>query len=189
MLIQKLMKGTSNIPILSVAGFSGSGKTTYIERLIPALISRGLRVGTIKHHKHGFDFDVPGKDTWRHRKAGAAVTVISSPTQIGVVMEVERDHSPEELALFLPGVDLIVAEGYKRGPFPKIEIFRPEATENKTPFCLDDPALLAIVSKEQLALRVPVFSFEDVAAVADLIIQKLGLEKEKSEGGRGKAEG
>lgn len=176
------MENRSETPIFSVVGFSGSGKTTYIERLIPALTSRGLRVGTIKHHMHDFDMDVPGKDTWRHRKAGAAVTVISSPSRVGVVIEVEHDHSPEELARFVTGVDLILTEGFKRGPFPKVEIFRPEATENKTPFCLEDPGLLAVVSDQRLSLRVPVFPFEDVSSVADLVIGKLGLKK----GGSGK---
>jgi molybdopterin-guanine dinucleotide biosynthesis protein B len=169
------MEGRAKTPILSVVGFSGSGKTTYIERLIPALTSHGLRVGTIKHDLHGFDLDTPGKDTWRHRRAGAAVTVISSPSRIGVVMDADHDHSPDELALFVPGVDLILTEGYKRGLFPKVEIFRPEATENKRPFCLDDPALLAVVSNENLTLRVPVFGFEDVSGVAELVIKALGL--------------
>jgi molybdopterin-guanine dinucleotide biosynthesis protein B len=168
----KKMKST---PILSVVGFSGSGKTTYIERLIPVLVSLGLKVGVIKHHSHDFEMDMPGKDTWRHRKAGAAVTVISSPARIGMVMEVDHDHSPEELALLMKGVDLILTEGYKRGPFPKIEIFRPEATENQTPFCLDDPELLAVVTRERLSLPVPVFDFEDLEGVAGLIVRKLGL--------------
>ena len=169
------MESRAKAPIISVVGFSGSGKTTYIERLIPALKSRGLKVATIKHHHHGFELDKPGKDTWRHKQAGAAVTVISSPSRIGMVMDVDHDHSPEELALFAPGVDLILTEGYKRGPYPKVEIFRPEATENKRLFCLDDPALLAVVSSENLTLRVPVFEFEDVAGVAELVIQTLGL--------------
>jgi molybdopterin-guanine dinucleotide biosynthesis protein B len=172
-------KPTFQTPILSVVGFSGSGKTTYIERLIPALISRGLRIGTIKHDVHGFEMDTPGKDTWRHRKAGAVVTVISSPNRIGMVMDVGHDHSLEELAPLLPGVDLIVTEGYKRGSFPKIEIFRPKATENKEPVCLDDPGLLAVVSSENMRLRVPVFQFEDVSGVADLVVQKLGLKKDR----------
>jgi molybdopterin-guanine dinucleotide biosynthesis protein B len=101
--------------------------------------------------------------------------VISSPSRIGVVMDADHDHSPDELALFVPGVDLILTEGYKRGLFPKVEIFRPEATENKRPFCLDDPALLAVVSNENLTLRVPVFGFEDVSGVAELVIKALGL--------------
>jgi len=169
------MESRDKAPIISVVGFSGSGKTTYIERLIPALKSRGLKVATIKHHHHGFELDKPGKDTWRHKQAGAAVTVISSPSRIGVVMDADHDHSPEELALFAPGVDLFLTEGYKSGPYPKVEIFRPAATENKRLFCLEDPALLAVVSSENLTLRVPVFDFEDVAGVAELLIQTFGL--------------
>ncbi|RJR34451.1 MAG: molybdopterin-guanine dinucleotide biosynthesis protein B [Desulfobacteraceae bacterium] len=163
------------VPILSIVGFSGSGKTTYIVRLIPALTSRGLKVATIKHHHREFDLDKPGKDTWRHKQAGAAVTVISSPARIGVVMDADHDHSPDELAFFARGVDLILTEGYKRGGYPKVEIFRPEATENKKPFCLDDPALLALVSNEELDLKVPLFDFEDVAGVAELIIKRFGF--------------
>ncbi|MFP4036804.1 MAG: molybdopterin-guanine dinucleotide biosynthesis protein B, partial [Desulfobacteraceae bacterium] len=78
-------------PVVSVAGFSGAGKTRLIAQLIPVLRSLGLSVGTIKHHRHSFDMDTPGKDSWVHRKAGAAGTVLSSPTAIGLIRNVEHD--------------------------------------------------------------------------------------------------
>ena len=91
------MKAVTEPPIVSIVGPSGVGKTTLLERLIPELTGRGYRVGTIKHDVHGFEIDQPGKDSWRHKHAGAQVTVISSPNQIGMVMDVDHDHHLEEL--------------------------------------------------------------------------------------------
>lgn len=175
--------GTARIPIVSVVGYSGSGKTTFVEKLIPALTCRGLKVGTIKHHMHEFEMDSPGKDTWRHRRAGASVTIISSPRQIGMVKDSTHDHSPAELVPLAAGVDLILTEGYKRGPLPKIEIFRPGSTDHPNPVCLDDPNLLAVVSSEKLSLRVPVFGLEDASGVADLLIRTQGLTAKTSKTG------
>ncbi|HUU81381.1 MAG TPA: molybdopterin-guanine dinucleotide biosynthesis protein B, partial [Acidobacteriota bacterium] len=91
------MKTVKNLPIVLFVGSSGSGKTTLLEKLIPELTRRGLRVGTIKHDVHGFEMDQPGKDSWRHKHAGALASIISSPHQIGEVMDVDHDHSLDEL--------------------------------------------------------------------------------------------
>jgi molybdopterin-guanine dinucleotide biosynthesis protein B len=154
-------------------GFSGSGKTTLMERLIGELTRRGLRVGSIKHDSHGFEMDHPGKDSWRHKQAGAAVSMIASPRQIGMVRDVDRDHRLEELVAMLPEVDLALAEGFKRGAHPKIEIHRPAA--NPAPACKGDPHLLAVVSDAPLEWGVPCFGLDELCALADFIERRFTL--------------
>ncbi len=164
-------------PLVSVVGFSGSGKTTLVVKLIAEMAGRGLKIGSIKHDAHGFSMDRPGKDSWRHKQAGAAATIISSPSQIGMVKDVDHDHSPEELASMLDFADFIVAEGFKRGPHAKIEVFRPGACENTEPFCIGDPNLLAIVADAPVSANVPVFALNDIAAIADFLLARYGLTK------------
>ena len=160
--------------IISFVGSSGSGKTTLIEKLIPALIRLGFKVGTIKHDVHGFEMDKPGKDSWRHKQAGAAVSMISSPFQIGMVMDVDHDHSPEELSWFLSGVDIILTEGYKRKGRAKVEVFRPDG-RGQEPLCTNDENLIALVSDTPVDLGVPRFPLNDIAGLADFLITRLEL--------------
>ena len=168
--------GQKNLPpMVCIVGGSGSGKTTYLERLIPALRGRGLQVGTIKHHPGDFEMDVPGKDSWRHRQAGAVAAMVSAPMRIGLVMEVDHDHGPEELAPFIPGVDIILAEGFKRARMPKIEIFRPEV--HSEPFSVGDDYLMAIVTDGDVDLGVPRFSMDDVGGLAAFLAERLELDK------------
>jgi molybdopterin-guanine dinucleotide biosynthesis adapter protein len=160
---------SSKIPmVLITAGKSGSGKTTILERLIPELKKRKLRIGTIKHHHADFDMDIPGKDSWRHKKAGAEKTIISSPNRIGIVMDVDHDHSPEELAHFLTGVDFILVEGFKGENLPKVEIFRKEIHDK--PLCIQDKNLIAMVTDEDLDLSVPRFGLDEMKELAEFII-------------------
>src|SRR3989304_10168370 len=99
------------IPIISIVGKSDVGKTTLIEKLIPELKNRGYRVATIKHDVHGFDMDIEGKDSWRHKKAGADTVIISSPAKVGIVKDVERDLMLEELrGRYIQNVDIIISE-------------------------------------------------------------------------------
>jgi len=165
-------------PVLSIVGNSGSGKTTFIVKLIPELIKNGLKVGSIKHDVHGFEMDKPGKDSWRHKKAGAATTIITSPQQIGMVMDVDHDHNPDELAPLFIGVDIILAEGFKWGKRPKIEIFRPEVTEK--PLLKGDPHLLALISDAAIDVEVPIFSPNNPADVAGFIMAHFKLSKPAS---------
>lgn len=160
-------------PIISFVGHSGSGKTTFIEKLLPLLVQAGVKTAIIKHDVHGFEMDKPGKDTWRHKKAGAAATMISSPNRIGLVMDADHDHQPHELAPMFGFADVIITEGFKRGPYPKLEVFRPEATGDQAPLCRKDPQLMAIISDTTVACKVPVFSLDDVRAVADFLIRYL----------------
>ena len=115
------------IPILSIVGKSDSGKTTLIEKLLPELIRRGYRIATVKHDVHGFEVDREGKDSWRHKKAGAHTVIISSPQKVALIRDVEKDLTLDELReKLVQDVDLILSEGYKKDVQPKIEIFRKE---------------------------------------------------------------
>lgn len=171
-------------PVILVVGASGSGKTTLIERLIPELRERGLRVGTIKHNVHGFEVDRVGKDSWRHKQAGADVSVIASPRQVAVVMDVDRDRSLEELIPFFQGMDLVLAEGYKRAEREKLEVFRAELQD--APLCREDPHLVALISDTDVDLEIPRFSSHEVSAIADFLMEAFGLGRagERSPGDR-----
>lgn len=152
--------------ILCIVGSSGAGKTLLIETLIPKLIKRGLKVGTIKHDLHDrFDMDKPGKDTWRHKVAGASAVIASSPKRLAIIMDVDHDHSPEELIKFMQ-VDIVIAEGYKSSRYPKIEVVK----EDCEPICKKDKNLIAIVSNTKFDLQIPVFSIKDSDKIADFVI-------------------
>ena len=159
--------------VISIVGYSGSGKTTLIEKLISTFKQRGLRVGTIKHDVHGFEMDRPGKDSWRHKQAGASTTVITSPRQIGMVMDADHDHHPLELLPLMAGMDIVIVEGFKRANLPKIEVFR--SKNGKPPACRGDKNLIAVVSNTSLDWGVPRYTDDDVEILTDVIIQKFGL--------------
>ena len=160
-------------PIVSIVGKSGSGKTTLLEKLIPELKRMGLRVGTIKHDVHGFEIDHPGKDSWRHKQAGSVITMISSPQRLAMVMDVDHDHTLDELAPFLSGVDIILSEGYKRENKPKVEIFRSEVHDQ--PLCLNDENLIAWVTDADLDLGVARFALNDIRGLADFLVRHFKL--------------
>ena len=161
-------------PIVSIVGMSGSGKTTLLEKLIPELKGRGLRVATIKHDVHGFGMDKPGKDSWRHKQAGAVLSIISSPFKIGMVMDVDHDHSPDELSWLLSGADILLTEGYKQKGKNKVELFRPDG-RGEEPLCKGDKDLLALVSDIPLDLGVPRFRISDIGGLADFIMSHFDL--------------
>src|SRR5512147_944366 len=115
------------IPIISIVGKSDSGKTTLIEKLVPELTRRGYRVATIKHDVHGFEVDREGKDSWRHKQAGAHTVIISSPEKLAIIRDVDHDADLAELRdRYVQDVDIILSEGFKRNQQPKIEVFRRE---------------------------------------------------------------
>jgi molybdopterin-guanine dinucleotide biosynthesis protein B len=160
------------IPILSVVGRSNSGKTTLLEKLIRELTARGRRVGTIKHHYHGpVSVDVPGKDSWRHRQAGACAVALVSPETVFVVRDRADGLSIEAVAhLGLWGVDVVLTEGFKSGSMPKIEINR---RSQQTPLlCKGADHLVAVVSDWETGAGVPHFGLHDVAPLADFIEQE-----------------
>ena len=155
--------------MISIVGRSQSGKTTLIEKLIPVLKRRGYRVGTIKHSHHIFDFDKSGKDSWRHKDAGAETVVIASPGKIAMV---KNDHrgSLDDLQQFFNDLDLVITEGYKREHKPKIEVVR--AARHADALLKADKNLVAVVSDVDLNLEVPIFGLEDVNRLADFIEEK-----------------
>ncbi len=157
--------------IVSIIGHSNSGKTTLVERLIPVLRKEGLRVGILKHHGKDFEFDVPGKDTWRHARAGADVVVLSTPFGTGVTVRVEREPALDTLIeRYFSGMDLVITEGYKRGPYPKIEVVR--AANNKPPIPDREATWIAFVRDRHLVTSLPVFPLDDIAAIAAFLRQQ-----------------
>ena len=167
------MNEMNHPPIISVVGFSGAGKTTLMEKLIGELTHRGYRVGSIKHDVHGFEMDKPGKDSWRHKQAGACTTLISSPYQIGMVMDVDHDHHPDELKKFFTNVNVILTEGYKQQRRPKVEIFRSEIHDE--PLCNNDDNIVAIMSDIPVNIKVPRFSLDDIRGLVDFLVNQFDL--------------
>src|SRR5690606_21557136 len=128
------------------AGWSGSGKTTLIEQLIPRFVMSGQRVSLIKHAHHLFDIDKPGKDSYRHREAGASEVLITSDQRWVLMHELRDEDEPslhEQLGRFSP-CDIVLVEGYKRAAIPKMEVFRPML--GKAPLFPDDPNIVAVAS-------------------------------------------
>ena len=168
------------IPIISIVGKSDSGKTTLIEKLVPELNSRGYRIATVKHDIHGFEVDREGKDSWRHKQAGAHTVVISSPNKVALIRDVEKDLSLEEIReKLIQDVDLIISEGYKKDVQPKIEVFRKE--KHKELLCTEDDNFVAIVSSQKFDVGVPCFDLEDMKGVADFIEKEFLKSKRKGE--------
>ncbi|RME50321.1 MAG: molybdopterin-guanine dinucleotide biosynthesis protein B [Caldilineae bacterium] len=163
------MSNPSSIPVVCVVGRSKAGKTTLLEKLIPALKRRGYRVATIKHHSHpGFEIDHPGKDTWRHARAGSDHVIIAAPDKIASIRTLSREPTLDEIAAAIHDVDLILTEGYRRSGYPKIEVVR--AARSPEPLCTPDE-LLALVSDVPPPFDVPHFGLEDTDALANLLEQ------------------
>jgi molybdopterin-guanine dinucleotide biosynthesis adapter protein len=153
-------------PLITIVGHSNSGKTTLVETLIPELKRRGYRVGTIKHAHHGFSMDQKGKDTYRHRTAGADTVLAASPGQIALVKSMP-EVSLDNLLPYFQDMDIILVEGFKQEKKPKIEVFRSQI--HQTPLFPEDDLLVAVVTDSPFSARVPVFQFEDIQAICDLI--------------------
>ncbi len=158
--------------IISFVGKSNSGKTTLLEKVVTCLTRKGYRIGTVKHTHHKFDPDKEGTDSWRHRKAGACATMVDMDDKIYMVKEDAR--TPEEkMMTYLADMDIIIAEGFKRGNFPAIEVFRKESS-HRHPLFLDDTAMVgrtmvAFVTDSEYRPDVPVFGLEDVSAISEFI--------------------
>jgi molybdopterin-guanine dinucleotide biosynthesis protein MobB len=153
----------ANIPVISFVGKSRSGKTTLLEKIIRELKSKGIKLAIIKHDTHQFEIDHPGKDTWRHGKAGADIVAISSPEKMAIIEKREREMTLDEVIARIPPVDIIITEGYSQEKKPKIEVFRSEAHQK-----LLGPTeeLLAIASDIPWEIGVPCYHIDDVQGIA-----------------------
>ncbi len=156
-------------PVVIIAGWSGSGKTTFVEKLLPLLKMNNLKVGTVKHHHADLELDKPGKDSWRHRKAGADKTVIAAPGCAGMVMTIDGEPELEKLIPLMNDMDIVIVEGFKKEKWPKIEIFRSEVHDR--PGFLDDPDLIAIASDKDLDAPVPVFDLNNPEKLSDFLCE------------------
>jgi len=158
--------------LIGLAGWSGAGKTTLLERVIPHLIERGLSVSTLKHAHHKFDVDVPGKDSWKHRQAGATEVLVASANRFALMHELRGAPEPTlpELLSLLSPVDLVIVEGFKSDPHPKIEVYR---AENEKPFLHgQDVAIVAVASDVPVETTLPVFHLDDIEKIADMMLAK-----------------
>jgi molybdopterin-guanine dinucleotide biosynthesis protein B len=159
------------------AGWSGSGKTTLIERLIPVLVGRGLVVALVKHAHHDFDIDQPGKDSYRHRKAGAREVLVTSSARWALMHEL---HGAAEMSLAqavatLAPCDLVLVEGFKAAPLPKLEVYRPAV--GKPLLHPQDPHIVAVATDDPRALSgapIPVIDLDAVDALATLVAAQAG---------------
>jgi molybdopterin-guanine dinucleotide biosynthesis protein B len=156
------------IPIISIVGRSNTGKTTLIEKLVPELSRRGYRVATIKHAPGGFEIDREGKDSWRHKKAGVYKTILISPTEMALIEVLEREYSVEELVdLYIKDADVILLEGHKNNPYPKIEVLRKDV--EPLPQDGKEDQRIAVVGDKKQDVGIPHFHIDEIQKLADLI--------------------
>lgn len=161
--------------VFGFAGYSNSGKTTLIEQLIPRFVERGLRVSLIKHAHHGFDLDRPGKDSYRHREAGASEVFLVSSKRWVLMHELRDEAEPTleyQMSLMAP-CDLVLVEGFKYTAIPKIEVHRPE--NGKALLYPENTNIVAIATDVPLSAPLPVLDLNDTAAIAAFILDRVGL--------------
>lgn len=156
--------------VFGIAGFSGSGKTTLIEKLIPEFRARGLTVSVIKHTHHRFDLDRPGKDSWRHREAGAEEVLILSSDRWVLMHELRGAPEPtlDEQLAFMSEVDLVIIEGFKAAPVPRVEVHRP--ANGKSGLWPENPHVVAVATDANIDVPLPTLDLNDPVAIAQFII-------------------
>lgn len=161
--------------LYGVTGWKNAGKTGLMERLIAEISGRGISVSSVKHAHHTFDVDHPGKDSYRHRHAGAGEVILSSRNRVALMQELRGAPEPSlaDLLTRLSPVDLVLIEGYKRDTHPKIEAHRAEP--GNALIAPGDPTIRAVASDVPLDLDRPVFDLNDTAAIADFILSEVGL--------------
>ncbi len=163
------------VPVICIVGNKKSGKTTFIEKLLPELQALGISVGTIKHDAHSFEMDVEGKDSWRHRKAGSETVVVSSPKRVALIKRVEKELPLGALVdQFFSDRQLVIAEGFFRSDQHKIEVYRSGA--HSRPLCSraneEEKGLIAMVSDAAVDTGQPVFGLDEAKQVAAMIARQ-----------------
>ena len=169
--------------IFGIAGWSGSGKTSLVVRLVPELVGRGLSVSTMKHAHHAFDVDTPGKDSYEHRRAGATEVLVGSANRWALMHELRGAPEPrmEDLVARMTPVDLLLIEGFKHHAHDKLEVFRRGV--GKPLLCVSDPRVVAVASDGAVPeARVPVMALDDTRAIADFIVAHCGLARGRARG-------
>jgi molybdopterin-guanine dinucleotide biosynthesis protein B len=163
------------VKIFGFAGWSGSGKTTLIEKLIPRFVGRGLRVSLIKHAHHTFDVDTPGKDSYRHREAGASEILVTSSRRWVLMHELRGAHEPsfDEQVKHISPCDLLLVEGFKFAPIPKLEVWRKQTGEGM--LHPNDPHIVALATDAKVETKLPVLDLNDDGSVADFIVRFLKI--------------
>lgn len=162
--------------VYGVTGWKNTGKTGLVERLVTEISARGFSVSTLKHAHHATEIDQPGRDSYRHREAGAREVLVASPNRWALMHELRGADEPpmEELLAKMSPVDLVIIEGYKRGPHPKVETHRAEAGRDL--LAPENPTIRAVASDSAHdGLSVPVFDLNDTKAIADFILAEVGL--------------
>lgn len=161
--------------VFGFAGYSGSGKTTLIEQLVPRFVRHALKVSLIKHAHAGFDIDRPGKDSYRHREAGCTEVLLTSDRRWVLMHELRGEREPgleQQLATLSP-CDLVLIEGFKWAPVPKLEIFRPAL--GKAPIFPDNPHVVAVASDAPVETALPVLDLNDPDGISDFILRHVDL--------------
>jgi molybdopterin-guanine dinucleotide biosynthesis protein B len=153
-------------PIISIVGRAKIGKTTFLVKLVTEMTNRGHRIGIIKHSIHAFDFAQPGKDTWKHKQAGAKAIAFASANEVAITRSIDHELNIDEIAAMLGDVDMVLTEGYKRAHKPKIEVSR---RERGTDLVSRRKEIIAVVSDHPIDLDVPRFDLDDAPGVATFL--------------------
>jgi molybdopterin-guanine dinucleotide biosynthesis protein B len=160
------------IVVSFVAASSNSGKTTIIEKIVPILKSRGLRVAVIKHASGGFELDTPGKDSWRFQQAGADTVILAGPDRVALMKKTDHRLSHDEIERLAGNVDIALYEGFKQGARNKIEVFR-QGVSGERPLSQTDPSYLALISDKHYTIDIQQFDINDAEGIVDWILNKV----------------
>lgn len=167
------MPSGKTIPIIAFAGRANSGKTTLIEKVVSAFAKQGLRVTVIKHTHHPIDVDVPGKDTHRHTRAGAKTVILASPARLAMVKDTPGGFSLDDIITrYVDDADLVIVEGFKSAPVPKIEVYTRSSGEAPL-YVSGDSLYIALATDDDLDAAIPKFKRDDAEAIAGFISMRI----------------